>query len=199
MNEISSGLAFGLVISVVVIFLLLAGYFQSFRLALTAVAAVPAVLGGVVIMLFLTGTTINLQSFMGAIMAVAVAVANAILLVTFAEKYRKEGMASPEAAREGARTRVRPILMTSLAMTAGMVPMALGIGEGGDQTAPLGRAVIGGLLASTAATLLVLPAVFALLMGQAPWRSVSLAPDDPESPHYVPNADDLPPRGVHVS
>jgi multidrug efflux pump subunit AcrB len=185
MNEMFQGLAFGLLVAVIVILLLLTAYFQSALLALTAVAAVPAVLFGVVVTLLVTQTTLNIQSFMGAIMAIGVAVANAILLVTFAERYRMEGKSAAQAAVEGARTRVRPILMTSLAMVAGMVPMALGLGEGGDQTAPLGRAVIGGLLASTAATLTLLPAVFALFMGASSTRSASLSPTDPDSRYYV--------------
>jgi hypothetical protein len=105
------------------------------------------VIGGVAVTLLLTGTTLNIQSFMGAIMAVGVATANAILLVTFAERARREGHAAVEAAVQAARARLRPILMTSFAMMAGMVPMALGLGEGGEQVAPLGRAVIGGLAA----------------------------------------------------
>ena len=137
---------------------------------------------------------------MGAIMAIGVAVANAILLVTFAEQhYRKDGRTSVEAGVEGARTRVRPILMTSLAMIAGMTPMALGLGEGGDQTAPLGRAVIGGLLASTLATLTLLPAVFALVMGGSSTDSVSLSPTDPESRNFVANALELDPRTSDAS
>jgi multidrug efflux pump subunit AcrB len=187
MQEMSEGLTFGLAVAVVVIFLLLTAYFQSVRLALTAVAALPAVLCGVVLTLLATRTTLNIQSFMGAIMAMGVAVANAILLVTFAERYRREGRTAVEAGVEGARTRVRAILMTSLAMIAGMVPMALGFGEGGDQTAPLGRAVIGGLLASTLATLTLLPAVFALIMGRSSTGSVSLSPTDPESRYYIAN------------
>jgi multidrug efflux pump subunit AcrB len=198
MNEMFQGLAFGLIVAVVVIFLLLTAYFQSVALSLTAVAAVPAVLCGVVLMLLATGTTLNIQSFMGAIMAIGVAVANAILLVTFAERYRREGRTALEAAVEGARTRVRPIAMTSLAMIAGMVPMALGLGEGGDQTAPLGRAVIGGLIASTVATLTLLPAVFALALGGSSTASVSLSPTDPESPYYVPNPQDSDPRITHA-
>jgi multidrug efflux pump subunit AcrB len=185
MQEMFRGLAFGLLVAVVVIFLLLTAYFQSVRLALAAVAATPAVLCGVVLTLYVTRTTLNIQSFMGAIMAVGVAVANAILLVTFAEKSRVSGMTSSAAAIEGARMRIRPIAMTSLAMIAGMLPMALGLGEGGDQTAPLGRAVIGGLLASTVATLVLLPAVFALLMQGARTTSVSLSPVDPDSRYYV--------------
>ena len=185
MNDLRKDLANGLLASVFVIFLLLTAYFQSIRLALTAVAAVPAVLCGVGIALLFTGTTLNLQSFMGAIMAVGVAVANSILLVTYAERFRKEGHSSAEAAMAGVRGRVRPILMTSAAMIAGMIPMAIGFGEGGDQTAPLGRAVIGGLLASTAATLILLPAVFTWTMGWRGPKSVSLDPTDPTSSHYV--------------
>jgi Cu/Ag efflux pump CusA len=135
--------------------------------------------------LALTGTTVNLQSFMGAIMALGVAVANAILLVTFAERSRLAGASARDAAVRGVRDRLRPILMTSLAMTAGMVPMALGLGEGGEQTAPLGRAVIGGLTASTFTTLLVLPSVFAVVMGRVDRRSASIHPFDPESSRCV--------------
>jgi multidrug efflux pump subunit AcrB len=142
---------------------------------------VPAVICGVLFMLLLTGTSLNIQSFMGAIMAIGVAVANAILLVTFAEEYRREGNAATDAASHGAKTRMRPILMTSMAMIAGMVPMALALGEGSQQTAPLGRAVIGGLLFATAATLLILPLVFSLVQQRAGVRSPSLDPDDPAS------------------
>ncbi len=191
MREMFRDLAYGLGVAVVVIFLLLAAYFQSVRLSLTAVAAVPAVLCGVVLALLLTRTTLNIQSFMGAIMAVGVAVANAILLVTFAEKHRLMGRSSAEAAILGAKGRVRAILMTSLAMVFGMMPMALGLGEGGDQTAPLGRAVIGGLIASTVATLGLLPAVFALVMSGASTRSASLSPTDPASRNYHPESDEV--------
>jgi multidrug efflux pump subunit AcrB len=185
------GLSGGLLIAGVVIVLMLTAYFQSVRLALVAVAPVPAVLAGVAAALLLTGTTLNLQSFMGAITAVGVATANAILLVTFAERSRAGGAAAPDAAAEAARSRVRPILMTSAAMIAGMLPLALGIGEGGDQTAPLGRAVIGGLAAGTLTTLVVLPAVFALVMaGKA--RSASLDPFDPASRHHTPEAPHAP-------
>jgi multidrug efflux pump subunit AcrB len=185
MDEILRGLAVGLGMSVVVILLLLTANFQSMKLALVVVSTTPAVVAGVVVMLWLTGTTVNLQSFMGAIMAIGVAVANAILLVTFAEQHRREGRVdSSKAAVEGAQGRLRPILMTSCAMIAGMVPMAAGWGEGGEQTAPLGRAVIGGLAAATLATLIVLPTVFALVQGQASRESASLDPHDPASPHY---------------
>ncbi len=171
--------------SIVVILLLLTANFQSVKLALVVVSTTPAVVAGVVLMLWLTGTTVNLQSFMGSIMAIGVAVANAILLVTFAEQHRREeGAEAGRAATEGAKGRLRPILMTSCAMTAGMVPMALGWSEGGEQTAPLARAVIGGLVAATIATLTVLPTVFALVQGWAGRESASLDPDDPASTHY---------------
>jgi multidrug efflux pump subunit AcrB len=164
-REFFAGLTGGLLLAVVSIFLLLTAYFQSLRLALVVVLTAPAVVAGVVLALLATGTTLNLQSFMGAIMAVGVAMANAILLVTFAERARREGARATDAAVDGARHRLRPILMTSCAMIAGMVPMAWGRGEGGEQTAPLGRAVIGGLLAATVTTLLVLPSLFAIVQG----------------------------------
>jgi multidrug efflux pump subunit AcrB len=185
MWEILGGLGVGLAMSVVVILLLLTANFQSTRLAIVAVATTPAVVAGVAIALRLTGTTVNLQSFMGAIMAIGVAVANAILMVTFAERSRLAGASAHEAAVRGVSDRLRPILMTSLAMMAGMAPMALGLGEGGEQTAPLGRAVIGGLAASTVATLLILPSVFAVVMGGASRRSPSIHPFDPESSRYL--------------
>src|SRR5206468_5705166 len=142
------------------------------------------VITGVAVALWIAGTTLNVQSFMGAIMAIGVSVANAILLVTFAEQKRREGMEADAAAMEGAGGRLRPILMTSMAMIAGMIPMALAIGEGGEQTAPLGRAVIGGLVASTLALLTVLPCIFTIVQGRSSTHSVSLDPDDPESSHH---------------
>jgi multidrug efflux pump subunit AcrB len=178
------GLTLGLGMSLVAIFLLLVAYFQSVRLALISVSAAPAVIAGVAVMLAATGTTLNIQSFMGAIMAMGVATANAILLVTFAEENRQGGAAAAAAAVEGAQSRLRAILMTACAMLAGMVPMALGIGEGGEQVAPLGRAVIGGLAAATLATLIVLPSVFALIQGRSSTLSVSLDPDDPQSQYH---------------
>jgi len=185
MLQMLDGLRNGLALAVVAILLLLVANFQSVRLSLVVAAALPAVVAGVAVALWVTGTTLNIQSFMGAIMAVGVAVANAILLVTFAERSRLAGAPAAQAAVEGARSRLRPILMTSFAMMAGMVPMALGLGEGGEQTAPLGRAVIGGLAAATVATLLVLPSVFAVLQASTTRRSRSLDPDDPLSGHYA--------------
>jgi multidrug efflux pump subunit AcrB len=184
MGELFGGLETGLAVAVGAIFLLLAANFQSFRLALIVVLTIPAVVAGVTVSLWLTRTTINIQSFMGAIMAIGVAVANAILLVTFAEQARARGARVRDAAVEGAASRVRPILMTSLAMIAGMVPMAIGFGEGGDQTAPLGRAVVGGLVGATLATLLILPALFCTVQRETTRKTASLDPGDPASPYY---------------
>ncbi len=184
LKEIFSGLFIGLAVAVLVIFLLLAANFESITLSLVVLSTVPAVLSGVELALYVTRTSLNIQSFMGAIMAVGVAVANAILLVTFAERDRIQMGNSHKAAIEGARSRIRPILMTALAMIAGMIPMAIGISEGGQQTAPLGRAVIGGLLASTIATLMVLPLVYAVALKRKSTKSPSLDPGDEASAHY---------------
>jgi multidrug efflux pump subunit AcrB len=184
LEQTISGLRTGLLLAVVVILLLLAANFQSARLAVAIVLTVPAVLCGVVVMLWITGTTLNIQSFMGAIMAVGIAVANSILLVTFAERYRHEQHSPSDAALEGAASRLRAILMTAAAMILGMVPVAIGFGEGGSQSAPLGRAVIGGLMAATFATLTVLPSIYAILQSRAGLTSPSLNPLDPSSRYY---------------
>jgi multidrug efflux pump subunit AcrB len=181
MKQTLTNLGVGLLLAVLVIYLLLAANFQSLRLAVVVLSTVPAVLCGVLSMLLITRTTLNIQSFMGAIMAIGVAVANAILLITFAEEYRRSGNPAMAAGIQAATTRMRPILMTSMAMIAGMIPMAFGIGEGSQQTTPLGRAVIGGLLFATLATLLILPLVFAIIQGGAGTASPSLDPDDPQS------------------
>jgi len=175
-----------LIAAVIVVLLMLTAYFQSVRLALAALATVPAALAGVVVLLVATRTTLNIQSFMGAIMAVGVAVANAILLVAFAHRANQSGNSAIQSAAQAIQARRRPVIMTSIAMVAGMVPMALGWGEGGGQAAPLGRAVIGGLLGSTLAALYLLPAVLALLLGAKGWRTASLSPDDPESLCFDP-------------
>jgi multidrug efflux pump subunit AcrB len=167
---------------VVVVLLLLTATFQSFRLALVVISTTPAVLVGAILMLLFTGTTLNLESFMGTIMATGVAVANAILLVTFAEQNRRHGADPVSAAQTAAAERLRPVLMTSLAMIAGMIPMALAIGQGSEEIAPLGRAVIGGLLAATLATLFLLPTVFGIAQKRASLKSPSLDPEDPDSP-----------------
>lgn len=179
-NQLYEGFGNGLVIAIIVIFLLLCANFQSPRLALIVISTMPAVLAGVVLALFCTGTTINIQSAMGAIMAVGVAVANAILLVSFAERARIARHGDRRvAAVEGAVSRLRPILMTSFAMIAGMLPMALG----SAQAAPLGCAVVGGLALATVATLFFLPAFFALLASQKV-TSASLDPGDSQSPLF---------------
>ena len=178
LQQLIEGLRAGLLLTVCVIFLLLAAAFQSFRLSLAIVSTAPAVMAGVVLALWITGTTLNVQSFMGAIMAIGVATANAILLVTFAERSRRGGREASPAAIGAARDRMRPILMTSVAMIGGMIPMAIGLGEGGEQTAPLGRAVIGGLVMSTFATLIILPSVFSLLQSRSSRASGSLEPEE---------------------
>jgi multidrug efflux pump subunit AcrB len=187
LEETLVGLRNGLLLSILVIFLLLAANFQSIRLAFVVISTVPAVLCGVTVMLLLTGTTLNVQSFMGAIMSVGIAVANAILLVTFAEIARREGRSVRDAAIAGGTGRLRAILMTAAAMIAGMIPIALALGEGSEQTAPLGRAVIGGLVSATGATLLVIPAAYSILQ-KAGAGSPSVNPYDPASRNYVPNA-----------
>ncbi|HKF54887.1 MAG TPA: efflux RND transporter permease subunit [Blastocatellia bacterium] len=178
MNQTLFGLEVGLGLAIAVILLLLTANFQSFKLPLVVLSSVPAVILGVTIALLVTGTTLNVQSFMGAIMAIGVSVANAILLVTFAETNRRNGQSAEMAAINGATSRLRPILMTTCAMIAGMIPMALAIGSGGEQTAPLGRAVIGGLAASTIAVLFVLPAVFSIVQRRASTKSPSIHPEE---------------------
>ncbi|MGP0072587.1 MAG: efflux RND transporter permease subunit [Bryobacteraceae bacterium] len=184
LEQTISGLRVGLLLAVVAIFLLLCANFQSMRLALAIVLTVPAVLCGVLLMLLATHTTLNIQSFMGAIMAMGIAVANSILLITFAERARHENSPVMDAAREGAASRLRAILMTAAAMIFGMLPLAIGFGEGGPQAAPLGRAVIGGLVLSTFATLTILPSIYAILQGRATLNSPSLNPMDPTSRFY---------------
>jgi multidrug efflux pump subunit AcrB len=181
MRETFANLATGLLLAVLVIFLLLAANFESLRLSFVVFTTAPAAVCGVVLMLLITHTTLNIESYMGGIMAVGVGTANAILLVTFAEEYRKRGATSLDAGIEAARARMRPIIMTSVAMIAGMVPMALAWGTGAEETAPLGIAVIGGLIAATFANLTVLPFVFSLVQQRAGVASPSLDPDDPAS------------------
>jgi len=186
LTETLDSLQSGLLVAILVIFLMLAANFQSFKVSLVVLCTVPAVLGGALFLVLGTGATLNLQSYMGMIMSVGVSISNAVLLVTNAEELRKHNGDALKSAREAVALRIRPILMTSLAMVVGMLPMASGLGEGGDQTSPLGRAVIGGLLASTFAALIVLPLVFAWVQGNTSTESVSLDPEDKESKFYVP-------------
>jgi len=178
LTETLDSLQSGLLAAIVVILLLLAANYQSFGLSISVLATVPAVLLGAMLLLLATGATLNLQSYMGLIMAVGVSVANAILIVTNAEKLRLEYKDPFKAAIVAASVRMRPILMTSLAMIAGMIPMASGLGEAGDQSAPLGRAVIGGLAASTFAALFIVPLVYGWIQQRSSFNSVSLLPED---------------------
>lgn len=168
----------GLLFAILVIFLLLAANYQSFRLSLTVLSTIPAVILGSLAALHLTGSTLNLQSYMGMIMSTGVSVANAILIVTNAEKLRLDYKDAGKAALTSGSIRLRPILMTSIAMIAGMIPMASGMGEAGEQTAPLGRAVIGGLFASTLAALFILPLFFSMIQEKTTYISPSLMPED---------------------
>jgi multidrug efflux pump subunit AcrB len=178
------GLSAGLGFAIVVILLLLAGSFESFAIALIVISNVPAVLAGALIALYFTGSTLNIESFMGAIMAVGVSVSNSILLVTFADLTRRSGKESWEAAVYGAQSRLRPVLMTAIAMIVGMLPMALGLSESGQQTAPLARAVIGGLTGSTLTTLLLMPVIYAMVHRNKPNHTASLDPLDVHSAFY---------------
>ncbi len=191
LQETLSSLQSGLLLAIVVIFLLLSANFQSFRVASVILVTIPAVLAGSVLLLVMTGCTLNLQSYMGIIMSVGVSVANAVLMITNAEQLRMKYQNAFTAARVSGAVRLRPIIMTTVAMVAGMLPMASGLTEGGEQSAPLGIAVIGGLVASTFAALLVLPVVFASVQRKTDFKSVSLNPEDAGSEFYdegsIPN------------
>ena len=163
MNTAFTKLGFGIVFAILLVYLLMVVNFQSWLDPLVIIMALPGALSGILWMLFATGTTFNVPSLMGAIMCIGVATSNSILLITFANDQRLEGQDAHHAALEAGSTRLRPVLMTALAMILGMIPMSLGLGEGGEQNAPLGRAVIGGLLAATAATLFFVPVMYSLL------------------------------------
>jgi len=190
LNETLASLQSGLIVAIVVIFLMLAANFQSFKVSLVVLATIPAVVLGSLLLLLITGSTLNLQSYMGIIMSVGVSIANSVLLITNAEQLRLHSGNAWEAAEEAAALRLRPILMTTVAMVMGMIPMALGLGEGGDQASPLGRAVIGGLIASTFAALFILPLVFSWVQNKTTTDSVSLDPEDKDSKHYIPSLHD---------
>lgn len=185
LDETMSSLAMGLLIAIIVIFLMLAANFQSFKVSFVILTTVPFVILGSLLLMKVTGSTLNLQSYMGIIMSVGVSIANAVLLISNAETLRMESGNALTAAIQAASLRIRPIIMTTLAMIAGMLPMAIGHGEGGDQVAPLGRAVIGGLIASSFSVLLLLPLVFVWIQGKASTQSPSLDPDDENSAHYI--------------
>jgi multidrug efflux pump subunit AcrB len=184
MENMFSGLAVGLGMAIVVIFLLMGANFQSMKVAFVIMTSVPAVLCGAAALLMAMGSTLNIQSFMGTIMSVGVAIANAIILVSFAEQYRLAGERPAQAALHAAQSRLRPILMTAGAMIAGMVPMASGLEESAKAMAPLAQAVIGGLTLATLATLAVLPLAYAAFQTAGPGETGSLDPDDPHGRHY---------------
>jgi multidrug efflux pump subunit AcrB len=159
------GLLVGLVFAIFLVYLLIVVNFQSWLDPFIMISALPAALAGIAWMLFITNTTLSVPALMGAIMCMGVATANSILVVSFAREQMAEGKDPITAALEAGFTRFRPVLMTALAMIIGMIPMALGLGDGGEQNAPLGRAVIGGLLFATVSTLLFVPTFFSLLHG----------------------------------
>jgi multidrug efflux pump subunit AcrB len=166
MNSAFSGLLFGLIGAIVLIYLLIVVNFQSWGDPFVIITALPAALAGIVWMLFATGTTLSVPALTGAIMCMGVATANSVLVISFARE-RLEALGDPVAAAiEAGFVRFRPVLMTALAMIIGMAPMALGLGEGGEQNAPLGRAVVGGLVFATFATLMFVPVVFSILHGR---------------------------------
>jgi len=162
------GLGVGLIFSIVLVYFVMVVNFQSWLDPFIILMALPGALSGILLMLFLTETTVSVPSLMGAIMSIGVATANSILLVNFANDLRRTGEDARTAALEAGFTRLRPVIMTALAMIVGMVPMALGMGEGGEQNAPLGRAVIGGLLMATFATLFFVPVVYSVLRRKPP-------------------------------
>ncbi|MFZ4860943.1 efflux RND transporter permease subunit [Sphingobacterium sp. Mn56C] len=185
LQETMGSLEAGLSLAIIVIFLMLAANFQSFKISLVVLTAVPAVVLGSLLLLMLSGSTLNMQSYMGIIMSVGVSIANAVLLITNAEQLRKHNNNALQSAREAASLRLRPIIMTSIAMIVGMLPMAIGHGDGGEQVAPLGRAVIGGLFFSTFAVLVILPQIFAWAQGNSSTQSISLDPEDKDSKHFI--------------
>jgi len=160
------GLLAGLGFAIVLVYLLIVVNFQSWLDPFIIITALPAALAGIILFLFLTQTTLSVPALMGSIMCMGVATANSILIVSFAKERLAEHANAMEAAIEAGFTRFRPVLMTALAMIVGMIPMALGLGEGGEQNVPLGRAVIGGLLLATVATLMFVPAVFGMFHGR---------------------------------
>ena len=164
------GMAYGLIFAIILVYFVMVINFQSWTDPFIILMAIPGALTGILLMLFFTRTTISVPALMGAIMSIGVGTANSILLVTFANDLRRQGADALTAAYQAGRTRLRPVIMTAMAMLAGMIPMALGLGEGGEQNAPLGRAVIGGLMLATVATLFVVPVGYSLLRKAEPKR-----------------------------
>ena len=181
MTSSFAGLGIGLVMSIVLIYLLIVVNFQSWLDPFIIITALPGALAGIVWILLLTHTTLNVPSLTGSVMCMGVATANSILVISFARERMRDGLTAMDAALEAGYTRMRPVIMTALAMIIGMVPMALGLGEGGEQNAPLGRAVIGGLVFATVATLLFVPVVFSIIHGRREAKAARLA----ETQHEV--------------
>jgi len=184
LNDTQFELSGGLLLAIVVILLMLTAFFQSLKLSLVVVSVIPGILCGSLFLLFVTGNTINIQSFMGSIMAVGIGISNAILLISNAQAIRLKTPESGQIGAQAAANRLRPILMTSVAMIAGMIPISLSLGEGGHQTAPLGIAVIGGLLISTCFCLFILPLIYDWATGGKKISGVSFDPTDENSDHY---------------
>jgi multidrug efflux pump subunit AcrB len=201
MNSSFAGLGLGLIGSVILVYLLLVINYQSWLDPLVVVSGVPGALSGILWMLFITRTTFSVPALMGAIMTIGVSTANSVLLVTFANELRAEGMNAVDAAVNAGFTRLRPVLMTALAMIIGMLPMALGLGDGGEQNAPLGRAVIGGLIVATFSTLLFVPIVYSVLRKAPPGDLEDFRDDDSdENPQSGESPGDLQNRsGVNTA
>jgi multidrug efflux pump subunit AcrB len=177
-------LSTGLLLAVVVIVFMLTAFFQSLRMAFVTISIIPGILAGAIALLFITGNTINIQSFMGCIMAVGIGISNAVLLISNAQAIRSGSSGAGHIGAQAAANRLRPIMMTSLAMIAGMIPISLSLGEGGHQTAPLGIAVIGGLLVSSCFCLFVLPIIYDWAIGNKKIAPVSFDPSDEHSAYF---------------
>src|SRR6185437_1406810 len=180
MTSSFAGLGIGLVMSIVLIYLLIVVNFQSWLDPFIIITALPCALAGIVWILLLTHTTLNVPSLTGSVMCMGVATANSILVISFARERMRDGLTAMDAALEAGYTRMRPVIMTALAMIIGMVPMALGLGEGGEQNAPLGRAVIGGLIFATVATLFFVPVIFSMLHGRRESKEIDATMQQPE-------------------
>jgi multidrug efflux pump subunit AcrB len=178
MTSSYAGLAIGFIGAIVLVYLLIVINFQSWTDAFIIITALPAAVAGIAWMLLITGTTLSVPALTGAIMCMGVATANSILVVSFARERLNQGATPLQAAQDAGFTRFRPVLMTALAMIIGMLPMSLGMGDGGEQNAPLGRAVIGGLIFATAATLVFVPSVFAAIHGRRGQQSLTTQPTE---------------------
>jgi len=199
MNDSFVGLGGGLVAAIVLVYLLMVVNFQSWSEPFIIIMALPGALAGICWMLFLTGTTLSVPALMGAIMCIGVATANSILVISFAkEKFAESGDAYA-AVLEAGTTRLRPVIMTALAMIIGMIPMSLGLGEGGEQNAPLGRAVIGGLMVATIATLFFVPVVYSIVRGSAKRKEDKRGPGGPDRRDNQEQPQDEPSRPAHAN